>query len=89
MPSQRAVEGADRTCDRLRLRLAPGAGVIRVLPDYYDEVPKPCMCGWGRTSLAVRSDGTVLPCLTAAVIETLGFESIRDRCPMVGRNWSA
>ena len=82
MPSQRAVEGADRTCDRLRLRLAPGAGVIRVLPDYYDEVPKPCMCGWGRTSLAVRSDGTVLPCLTAAVIETLGFESIRDR-PLV------
>jgi pyrroloquinoline quinone biosynthesis protein E len=33
-----------------------------------DELPKPCMGGWGRISLTVAPDGDVLPCRAASSI---------------------
>ena len=79
MPSREQVAEAVRVYDRLRARLEPVTEVIWVLPDYHEQFPKPCMGGWGRTSLTVTPDGTVLPCLAAAQIVTLTFESVRDR----------
>jgi pyrroloquinoline quinone biosynthesis protein E len=49
-----------------------------VSPDYHDGRPKPCMNGWGRTSLTVAPDGRVLPCPVASTIATLRFDSVLE-----------
>ena len=39
--------------------------VLWVLPDLHEELPKPCMGGWGRRQLTVAPNGEVLPCPAA------------------------
>jgi pyrroloquinoline quinone biosynthesis protein E len=51
--------------------------VIYVLPDYYEDRPKPCMQGWGRRYLTVNPVGQVLPCPNAGSIPDLTFENVR------------
>jgi pyrroloquinoline quinone biosynthesis protein E len=53
--------------------------VIFVPPDYYDTRPKPCLHGWGSSSLTVNPRGEVLPCQTAGCIPGLTFENVRDQ----------
>jgi len=53
--------------------------ILYVLPDYYGTYPKPCMGGWGAVYLVVAPDGRVLPCQAAWQIESLAFDSVRDR----------
>jgi pyrroloquinoline quinone biosynthesis protein E len=50
-----------------------------VLPDYYEQYPKPCMGGWGRDAIVVTPNGEALPCQAAATIAGLTFESVRER----------
>jgi len=60
----------------------PRAGrmeILWVIPDYYADFPKRCMNGWGRMFLTVGPDGTVLPCLAAAVIPGLNLPSVTNR----------
>jgi PqqA peptide cyclase len=52
--------------------------LIWVLPDYFTELPKPCMGGWGKVSLTVGPNGTVLPCPGAYSLTHLDFPSVRD-----------
>jgi pyrroloquinoline quinone biosynthesis protein E len=59
---------------RLRGRLV----IDYVVPDYYAQLPKPCMGGWGRQFINVSPSGTVLPCHAAANIPDLVFDSVRD-----------
>lgn len=78
MPSREQVERAMATVEDLR-RLHHGRIVIdAVVPDYYARYPKPCVGGWGRRSLNVAPDGTVLPCHAAQIIPGLEFWSVRD-----------
>jgi pyrroloquinoline quinone biosynthesis protein E len=49
-----------------------------VPPDYYADLPKACMGGWGTTGLNVAPDGTVLPCHAAQTITGMTFQSVRD-----------
>jgi pyrroloquinoline quinone biosynthesis protein E len=53
--------------------------IFYVLPDYYEERPKPCMQGWGQRYLTVNPVGQVLPCPTASSIPGLQFENVRER----------
>ena len=53
--------------------------IAYVLPDYFGDVPKPCMHGWGRAFMTVAPDGRVLPCPAAAAIPTLRFDNVRER----------
>jgi pyrroloquinoline quinone biosynthesis protein E len=53
--------------------------MVWVRSDYHDRLPKPCMNGWGRTSLTVAPDGRVLPCPAASSISTLPLDSVRER----------
>ena len=52
--------------------------VLWVLPDFYEELPKPCMGGWGRTAMVVAPNGDVLPCQAASTIPGLEFANVRD-----------
>jgi len=56
-----------------------GMEIFYVLPDYYEERPKPCMNGWGRRYITVNAVGGVLPCPTASSIPGLRFENVRER----------
>jgi pyrroloquinoline quinone biosynthesis protein E len=73
--AERASAAATAAAERLRGRMQ----VVYVLPDYFDDRPKPCMNGWGQHHLTVNPAGDVLPCPTAGVIVGLHFENVRRR----------
>jgi pyrroloquinoline quinone biosynthesis protein E len=53
--------------------------VLFVTPDYYSELPKPCVDGWGRRFIVVTPDGLALPCHAAHTLPGLVFERVQDR----------
>ena len=59
--------------------------VLFVTPDYYAEVPKACMDGWGRRFIVISPDGLALPCHAAHTLPGLRFDSVRDRA--LGEIW--
>lgn len=54
-------------------------GVVYVLPDYYEQYPKPCMGGWGQRTMVIAPNGDVLPCQVAVSIPELTFTNVRER----------
>ena len=62
-----------------RERLRGKMDVLYVHPDYFTDLPKPCMDGWGQRSLTVAPDGKVLPCPGATCITTLAFDDVREK----------
>src|SRR3954467_15543238 len=79
MPSRAQRERAEAAVQRFRERVGPKVHVLWVLPDYYEELPKPCMGGWGRDAMVIAPNGDVLPCQAATTIPDLEFENVRDR----------
>jgi PqqA peptide cyclase len=59
-------------------RICP-MGILYVIPDYYEDYPKPCMGGWGRRALVVAPHGDVMPCQAASSIPEIEFTNVRDR----------
>jgi pyrroloquinoline quinone biosynthesis protein E len=49
-----------------------------VLPDFYEDLPKPCMGGWGRTAMVIAPNGDVMPCQAASTIPGLEFANVRE-----------
>jgi PqqA peptide cyclase len=76
------------TADMLRVAREQAAGarrrlkgkmeVLFVTPDYYADLPRPCMDGWGRRFLLVSPTGLVLPCHLAHTLPGLEWWSVRD-----------
>jgi pyrroloquinoline quinone biosynthesis protein E len=54
-------------------------GEVYVVPDYYENRPKPCVGGWGRVFLAVAPDGLALPCHSARGLPGLELHNVRER----------
>ena len=65
MPTREQLRLAEDAVRRFRERVGPKVDVLWVLPDYYEELPKPCMGGWGRVAMVVAPNGDVLPCQAA------------------------
>jgi pyrroloquinoline quinone biosynthesis protein E len=78
MPTREQVERGAALVAEARARLGDAMDITYVLPDYFEELPKPCMHGWGQLALTVTPDGRVLPCPAAASIETLSFPNLRS-----------
>jgi pyrroloquinoline quinone biosynthesis protein E len=78
MPSREQLERAEDAVGRFRERVGPKVDVLWVLPDFYEELPKPCMGGWGRVAMVVAPNGDVLPCQAASTIPGLEFASVRE-----------
>ena len=78
MPSREQLRRAEEAVQRFRERVGPAVQVLWVLPDFYEELPKPCMGGWGRTAIVVAPNGEVLPCQAASTIPGLEFASVRE-----------
>ena len=78
MPSVEQLRRGEEAVKRFRERVGPKVDVLWVLPDYYEELPKPCMGGWGRTALVVAPNGDALPCQAASTIPELEFANVRE-----------
>jgi PqqA peptide cyclase len=79
MPSWEQLRRGEEAVQRFRERVGPKVQVLWVLPDFYEELPKPCMGGWGRTAMVVAPNGDVLPCQAASTIPGLEFANIREQ----------
>ena len=79
IPTRQQVEDAREIAAAEKERFAGRMEIYYVLPDYYEQRPKPCMQGWGRRYLTVNPVGDVLPCPTASSIQGLRFENVRER----------
>jgi pyrroloquinoline quinone biosynthesis protein E len=81
MPTREQVERS-RPIGEAAIRKYRGRmQIIYVLPDYYEQYPKPCYGGWGNVYVLVTPDGKALPCHGATEIPSLEFVNVRD-CPL-------
>jgi pyrroloquinoline quinone biosynthesis protein E len=78
MPTRAQVDRAHAVAEAAIARYRGEMQILFVLPDYFEQYPKPCYGGWGRLYLVVAPDGKVLPCHGATQITTLSFDSARD-----------
>ncbi len=79
LPRQDQLHEAEAAYMRAQRRFAHQIELLWILPDYYEDFPKPCMGGWGQLSLTVAPDGRVLPCTVSSEIRTLSFENVKER----------
>jgi pyrroloquinoline quinone biosynthesis protein E len=77
-PTRAQLERGEAAVQRFRERVGSKITVLWVLPDYHEDLPKPCMGGWGRTAIVVAPNGEALPCQAAATIPGLEFANVRD-----------
>ena len=79
LPTWEQLRRGEEAVRRFRDRVGPKVDVLWVLPDMYEDLPKPCMGGWGQTAMVVAPNGDVLPCQAASTIPGLEFANVRER----------
>jgi pyrroloquinoline quinone biosynthesis protein E len=80
LPTRAQLARAEPLVQAARERLAERMEIIYVVPDYYEDYPKPCMGGWGRRQLTVTPNGDVLPCPAASQFgATFPIDNVRRR----------
>ncbi len=87
LPTREQVVFAEKAVNDFRAELAENdpLKVFYVVPDYYEDRPKPCMNGWGDVFLVVTPDGTALPCHAARQLPDIDFPNVRQHS--VGAIW--
>ncbi len=78
MPTREQLDGAREAAKKAR-EDNPGMEILFIIPDYYADLPKPCMGGWGGQVIQIQPTGKVLPCAAAEVIPDIVYESVRDK----------
>jgi pyrroloquinoline quinone biosynthesis protein E len=78
LPTSDQLRRGEEAVKRFRERVGPRVDVLWVLPDLYEDLPKPCMGGWGQTAMVIAPDGEVLPCQAASTIPGLAFANVRE-----------
>jgi pyrroloquinoline quinone biosynthesis protein E len=78
MPTRAQFDTANELVDARRGEIGARMKIDYVVPDYYADIPKTCMGGWGQKMLNVAPDGTVLPCHAAETIPGLAFQRAGD-----------
>lgn len=78
VPTAAQLRRGEEAVRRFRARVGSRVEVLWVLPDLYEDLPKPCMGGWGRIAMVVAPHGEVLPCQAAATIPGLELPSVRE-----------
>ncbi|WP_168122878.1 pyrroloquinoline quinone biosynthesis protein PqqE [Paenibacillus sp. HB172176] len=79
LPGREQLRTAEEAFIRASERLGHHMELLWIVPDYYEDFPKPCMGGWGKLSLTVAPDGRVLPCTASSEIKSLTFENALER----------
>ena len=78
MPTRTQFETANALVEARRAEIGARMKIDYVPPDYYDDIPKLCMGGWGQKILNVAPDGTVLPRHAAETVPGLAFQRAGD-----------
>jgi PqqA peptide cyclase len=78
LPSREQVERAEQIMQRFRERVGSAMRIFFVVPDYFENRPKPCMNGLGSIFLTITPDGTALPCHAARMLPGLDFPNVRN-----------
>ncbi len=79
MPDRTQLESAEAAVNRFRdQKINDAMKIYYVIPDYYENRPKPCMSGWGSLFMLVTPDGTALPCHSARVIPDIEYPNVKD-----------
>ncbi len=71
LPTREQLARSRAVAEAAQRRLSGTMEILFVTPDYYADVPRACMDGWGRRFLIVTPDGLVLPCHAAHTIAGL------------------
>jgi PqqA peptide cyclase len=77
LPSRAQVASAERITNEFRRRVGERIRVYFVVPDYFENRPKPCMNGLGSIFLTITPDGTALPCHAARMLPGMDFPNVR------------
>ncbi len=77
LPTRDQLRRAEAIAHEYQERYEGRTRILYVVPDYYEDRPKACMNGWGRTFLSVAPDGTALPCQAAQQLPGLEFPNVR------------
>lgn len=78
MPTREQLVRAEEVAQRYQQAHAEKMRILYVVPDYYEDRPKPCMNGWGNIFLTIAPDGTALPCQAARNLPGIEFPNVRD-----------
>jgi len=78
LPSREQIARAEEATRRFRERVTPNVKAYFVVPDYYENRPKPCMNGWGSVFMVVTADGIALPCHQARMLPGLEFPRVQQ-----------
>ncbi len=78
LPTREQLEDAEALVQDYRRRLGERMKIYFVVPDYFENRPKPCMDGWGRVFLGIAPDGSALPCHAAASLPGLELPNVRE-----------
>ncbi len=78
LPTHEQVKKAEAIASDYKERYKGQMKIYYVIPDYYENRPKPCMNGWGKVFLTITPDGFALPCHSARLIPGLTFPNIRE-----------
>ncbi|EED34729.1 coenzyme PQQ biosynthesis protein E [Luminiphilus syltensis NOR5-1B] len=77
MPSEEQLGRAEAVTNAYRKQHGEAMKIYFVIPDYYEQRPKPCMNGWASMFLTVAPDGAALPCHSARDLP-IAFPNVRD-----------
>lgn len=76
LPTREQLEQAEQVVNERRVRYGGRCRILFVVPDYFEQRPKPCMNGWGSVFMVVAPDGAVLPCHAARELPGLSFPNV-------------
>ena len=76
LPSREQLQHAEERVAAWREKLGHTMKLLYVVPDYFEQTPKPCMNGWGKVFLSIAPDGTALPCQAANMLPGIQFPNV-------------
>lgn len=79
MPTREQVESSEAVAHQYQKDLEGQMRILYVVPDYFEDRPKPCMNGWGSIFLTIAPDGTALPCHSARIIPNLDLPNVKQQ----------
>ena len=77
LPTREQLAHAEKVAKEYQEKLKGKSKIIYVIPDYFENRPKPCMNGWGAIFLTIAPDGTALPCHEAGQLP-IEFPNVKE-----------
>ena len=78
LPTRDQLERAETVTKEYQEKMKGKMKIIYVIPDYFENRPKPCMNGWGSIFLTIAPDGSALPCHAAAQLPGLEPPNVKE-----------